>query len=123
MSHITGNLNLSKLQSAVMKIKGKTGNMVDCVVIPIDANNLYRHKSGVFFNFIAFEMNNTQPNSKNTHIVKQSLPKSVFDKFTEEQKKAQPIIGNLTVSGLSQQNSNSGFVPEQSEDSEEELPF
>ena len=97
MSNISIKLNLRQLESAVIKMKGKSGEM-DCLVIPIEKNNLVQGKKGVYIDLTAIELNEPRE-SKNgevpdTHLVKQNLPKEVYATLTDEQKKAMPILGN-----------------------------
>lgn len=99
MANISVHLNLRRLQSGQMKIKGKSGELVECVVIPIDANNLVRGEKGVYLDLMGFELKERKPDRKDTHLVKQSLPKEQFEKLTDEQKKELPILGNMTVWG------------------------
>lgn len=124
MSNITGSINLGKLKSAIMKIKNKKGELVECVVIPIDANYLVRGKDGAaYLNIIGYDMEQ-KPNRKDTHMVKQSVPKEHFEKFTEEQKKEVPILGNLILWGSTSNTngfeSDSDSEPQQGND---DLPF
>ena len=100
MSNFSGKLNLLKLKnSAVVSIKGRTGEK-KCVIIPIEYNHLFvsadeKNKAkGVYMDFIAWE-NKTPLKSGDTHGLKQSLPKEVLDKMSDDDKKAMPFIGNM----------------------------
>ena len=79
-------------------MKGQTGD-VECLVIPIEKNKLYKSDKGVYLDLIAFEIERPKEGSKDTHIVKQSFSKDVREKMTEDELKALPIIGNLMVWG------------------------
>lgn len=94
---ITFKINLMQYKAAIMKIKNNSGVMVDCVVIPIDVNHLVKGEKGVYADFAAFEFKNKQENSKDTHLIKQSLPKEWFQGMSDDEKKAMPIFGNLRV--------------------------
>jgi hypothetical protein len=94
---ITFKVNLLQYQAALMRIKDKAGVPVECVVIPIDKNHLVKGEKGVYADFAAFEFKNKQENSKDTHLIKQSLPKEWFQAMSDEDKKAMPIFGNLRV--------------------------
>ena len=94
---ITFKVNLLQYQSAIMRIKDKSGVPVECMVIPIDKNHLVKGEKGVYADFAAFEFKNKQENSKDTHLIKQSLPKEWFQAMSDEDKKAMPIFGNLRV--------------------------
>ena len=93
-------MNLLKLKnSAVVQIKGNTGTK-KCVVIPIEDNHLFvsvdesNKAKGVYVDFIAWENRNSLQ-SGDTHGLKQSLPKEVREKMSDEDKKAMPFIGNM----------------------------
>lgn len=91
---ITGSINFAALKHVLMEKKGKSGNMVKGIFIPIDANLIQEHESGgKYLNIVAFEMEEAKEWA--THIVKQSFKKEVREKMTEEEKKAVPILGNL----------------------------
>jgi hypothetical protein len=86
-------------KSAIMKVKNKSGVEVDCVAIPIELNNLFKGEKGVYADFVAFDIKNPKADSKDTHLVKQSLPKDILEKMSDEDKNALPIFGNLRVWG------------------------
>jgi hypothetical protein len=96
MSNISSKINLAALKHSVRKMKGQTGE-VECLIIPIEANNLFKGEKGVYLDTTGFEIKNKTGTSKDTHLVKQSLPKEVYEKMTDEQKKEQPIIGSMIV--------------------------
>lgn len=99
MSNISGNLNFRQLLSHVMNIQGKNG-MVKCLVIPIKENHLVEGEKGIYMNFSGLEISKEKRGDrKDTHVVKQSLPKEVYEVMTDEQKKQVPILGNLIVWG------------------------
>jgi predicted ATP-grasp superfamily ATP-dependent carboligase len=98
MSNISGKLNLMQLKAAIRKMNGANGP-IDCIVIPIEANHLFRGEQGVYLDLIAFESKTKNEKIKDTHLVKQSLPKEVLELMSDEERKSQPIIGNLRVWG------------------------
>lgn len=100
MPNFSTKLNLTGLKHQVTKMKGKDG-MIDVVVLPIAANNLFKGDKGVYLDLSHIELDN--PKYDDTHLVKQSLPKEVYEKLTEDQKRAIPIIGNSKVWGSSEQ--------------------
>jgi hypothetical protein len=121
---ITGKINIAKLKHVVMNKKNKAGQEVKCLVIPIESNHLFEGKDGnVYLDIVAFDVKNPKADSKDTHIVKQSLPKEVREAMSEEEKNAMPILGNLNAggSGSNEQPANAapGVVLEENDD----LPF
>ena len=86
-------LDLLKLKgAAVVNLKGKTATK-RCLVIPIEDAQLFLGQKGCYLNLTAIEMQNSQYG--NTHCVKQSYDRSVYDAMTEEERNAQPIIGSV----------------------------
>lgn len=98
---ITLKINMLELKCSVKTMNSKSGPM-DCLVIPISLNNLYTGEKGIYLDMIAFEMKNPKE-GQGTHLVKQSLPKEVRDKMTEDEVKAIPILGNMRITDSFQQ--------------------
>ena len=96
MSRISGKLNLLNLHGVVKMIPGKMGP-VECVIIPLEKNKLFKGEKGIYLDLIAFEIahDKRREGSKDTHLVKQSFSKEVRESMTEEQIKALPILGSL----------------------------
>lgn len=101
MEDFSLNLNLRKLKSHIMKLKGQTG-MIDCIVLPIEANNFVatgENYEGLFLDLTGRVIKNPAPDQKHTHLVKQQLPKKVYDQLSESERKSLPIVGNAIVWG------------------------
>lgn len=126
MPHITGKLNLTKLQHVVSKTK--KGN--DVIIIPVDANHLYKSDKGnIFLDIFMWE---NEENSKAKEFgdfsIKQSLPKDVQEKMkadNEGKDKADkvyaPSLGNANYVGV---RSNEVEVNEEPNfDIADDLPF
>jgi hypothetical protein len=109
------------LKGAIKKMKAKSGE-IECLVIPIAENNLFRGEKGIYLDLIAFELATKKEGSKDTHLVKQSFSKEVREKFTEEQLKQMPIIGNLSVWGVENSQSEP-ITSSQPIDENDDLPF
>ena len=99
MANISAKINLRQLKNVVRSITGKNGNPVECLIIPIKENNLFFGEKGIYLDLQAFELKDRKPDQKDTHIVKQSFPKEVFDKMSEQEKKDMPILGNMILWG------------------------
>lgn len=94
MGRISTKINLAALKNAAIITSGKNKD-VDCILIPIEQNNLFRSEKGaVYLDLIGFETPVDKRKGKDTHLVKQSLSKDIQDKMTEDEKKAMPILGN-----------------------------
>jgi len=83
-------------------IPGQLGE-VECLVIPLEKNSLFKGTKGIYLDIIAFEIDPAKRNaeSKDTHLVKQSFPKEIRELMSEEDLRKLPIIGNLQVWGES----------------------
>ena len=96
MGTTTSKVNLAALKHVMMEKKGQSG-MVRGVFIPVKANHLFEsEKTGaVYLDMISFDLKEVKDDQ--SHLTKQSLPKEVREKMTEEEQKEQPIIGGLNV--------------------------
>ena len=121
MSNISIKLNLAGLKHVVRKEKRKDGTEVECLIIPIQQNNLYRGEKGMYIDLTAIEIKNPKSGSKDTHLVKQNLPKDIYNAMSEDERKAMPILGNAIYWGQASSGGNESAVVEQAE--EDDLPF
>jgi len=95
MGRISVKLNLAALKNAAIITSGKNKD-VDCILIPIEQNHLFRSEKGaVYLDVIGFETAPEKRKGKDTHMAKQSLDKKVLDAMSEDEKKAMPILGNF----------------------------
>ena len=121
MANISIKINLRQLKSIIKPFKKKDGSMVDCVVIPVDDNHLFKGEKGIYIDLAAFEIKNKVGDSKDTHLIKQSLPKDIYESMSEEQRRAMPILGNAIVWGRQEAAPvTSNLVPDEEND---DLPF
>ena len=56
------------------------------MVIPIEENQFVDGEKGVYLNLAGFEIKEKKGDSKDTHLVKQSFKKEVYEKMTEDEK-------------------------------------
>lgn len=99
MGNISVKLNLAGLVHATRIEKGKSGDQ-ECIIIPIAQNNLHKGEKGLYLDLTAIEIKDRskfEADRKDTHLVKQNLPKDLYDAMTEDQKKAMPILGNAIL--------------------------
>lgn len=121
MSNISTKLNLAALKHSRMNMKGESG-MVDCLIIPINANMLYKGEKGLYLDLTHLEIKDRSKQAegqKDTHLVKQSFPKDIYDAMSDEEKRAFPILGNTIVWGS---NSNEPQLANPIEETDD-LPF
>lgn len=87
MSNISTKINLLAIPGAKRtELEGKNGK-VAVIAIPIEYANLYNGEKGVYLDLIGFDVKAPREGSKDTHLVKQSLPK-------EKQTDNMPILGS-----------------------------
>lgn len=100
-NNFTISVNLQKMKNAgLFTIQGKTGKK-RCICIPVDDNpEIFVGEKGVYLGLIAIERKEVSERSE-THIVKGNLPKKVRDAMSEEERKAQPILGSVYAIGQS----------------------
>ena len=123
MANYSIKADLLKLQGAfVTNIKGKTATKL-CLCIPIAESGLFLGKQGCYLNLTAIEMQN--PRFEDTHCIKVQFDKAIYDNMTEEERRAQPIVGGLhelqrrqAAVDLSNAGGNPSFAQ-----TEEDLPF
>lgn len=123
-NNITTKLNLSGLKSVIKPQRFQDGSMQDCLVIPIDKNNLFKGEKGIYLELTHIPLKEPgKDGRKDTHLVKQNIPKEVYEAMTDEEKQATPIIGNTIVwaGGASNHVGNAAAPVEQKED--DDLPF
>nr|DAQ90021.1 MAG TPA: hypothetical protein [Caudoviricetes sp.] len=119
MANLSTKLNLAGLIHARMNKKGKDGNMVDCLIIPIKENHLFIGEKGLYLDLSHFEIKNPKEGQEDSHLVKQSLPKEVYEAMSKEEQEKLPILGNTRTWGS---NSNEPELA-QPIDEDDDLPF
>lgn len=128
MTDFNGKLNLLKLKRAgVMQIPWRT-EVLRCLVIPIEENNIFistdenNRPKAAYLDLTAWALKN--PKYEETHMIKQSLPKEVREKMTDEEKKAIPILGGLKPVIFESQNAASSCAaPIAQTQNSDDLPF
>lgn len=122
MANYSIKADLLKLTGAfVTNIKGKTATK-KCLCIPIDESGMFLGEKGCYLNLTAIEMQN--PQYSGTHCLKVSYDREVYERMTDEERAAQPIVGGLHELKKKQQAavdlsaSNPYFA-----ETEEDLPF
>ena len=116
--------DLLKLKGAfITNFKGRTETK-RCLVIPVDDSGLYVGEKGVYLNLTAIEMEN--PQFKETHCIKQSLDKEIYEALSEEQRQALSIICGMKPhrkKAAPQMNVGSPFDGAQAVEHTDDLPF
>lgn len=93
MANFSIKADLLKIAGAfVANLKDKNATK-RCLIIPVDDAGLYVGEKGVYLNMTAIEMREARYGD--THCIKQSLDKAVYDKLTDEQRNRIPILGGM----------------------------
>ena len=88
-------LDLQKLQSAFLrKFTGRTATKT-CICIPIEDNPaLFLGEKGCYLNLTANALQE-QSQYGDTHYVRGDIPRELYDRMTDEQRRSYPILGNM----------------------------
>lgn len=88
-------VNLLKLQGAFIRdLQGKTATK-KCIIIPLDDNGcMFLGQKGCYLNLTAIELSKHMYGD--THCVKGDISKDKWDAMSEEERKAQQILGGMT---------------------------
>ncbi len=91
MDNFAIRLDLMKFKgAALVKAQGRKG-----VFIPVDENPaIYVGSKCVYLNLAAIQLLQ-ESRYGDTHLVKGNIGKEAFDKMTDEERRSQPILGNL----------------------------
>lgn len=128
MGNISIKLNLTKFKHVVRDINGKHGKKLKCLVLPLDENNFFEGEKGIYVDMTAIQLNNPKADSRDTHLLKQNLPKELFEIMSVEEKQAMPILGNAidweqVDSQRNVSNSFSDSAVDQYQEDQDDLPF
>jgi len=96
MANVTQKINLAALKHVEMEFPKTDGTKIKGMFIPYEANHIFvSDKGSRNIDLISFELK--EKKEWGTHMTKQSLPKDVREKMTDEEKNAMPIFGNLNL--------------------------
>lgn len=111
-------IDYAKLKKVgVAHIQGKTGK-VKCVIIPVEENNIFlSEKGGIYQDFSVFATKEEKYGQ--THIIKPAMRKEEYERMTEDERKAIPIVGSLSPVKAKQAEVKEEAQP----DPEDDLPF
>ena len=122
MGNLALHINLTRIPGAIFsKLTGKTGAVKECIIIPVEDAHLFVGEKGVYLDATALEFK--EQKYADSHFIKMSVPKEIFDLMTEEEKNAIPIIGRVKPIQKPQMQSSepTDFAPGVGEGSD--LPF
>lgn len=85
-------IDLLKLKDVFLaNMKGRTATK-KCVIIPVEDNFIFIGEKGVYLNLTCIELRDKKYQS---FVVKLEIPEEIREKMSEDECKAQPIIGGL----------------------------
>ena len=64
-----------------------------CLCIPVDDSGLFLGEKGVYLSATAIEMAN--PKFGDSHCIKASVDRAIYDAMSDEERKARPILGGM----------------------------
>lgn len=134
MANISIKINLKQLKHVERDFTGQDGvTKLKCLIIPIDENMIYQGEKGAYFNITAIEIKDRSKLSadqKDTHILKQDIPKDKYESMSEAERMAMPILGNAILWGrqeappvASSSLSNSAVDAYMNQEEADDLPF
>ncbi|MGE4568397.1 MAG: hypothetical protein AB7C90_04325 [Bacteroidales bacterium] len=119
-------INLAALVHIETKVRGRNGDMVEGIFLPYEKNHIFKGTKTKSLDLIAFPLKSRKPESKETHIIKQSFSKEQREKMSQDQIDNLPIIGNL-IDWSSSPNVDPDIDPAQpletSSEAKDDLPF
>ena len=115
-------VKLTQLTGAFVKdLTGRTATK-KCIIIPVDDNPcMFVGEKDVYLNIAAFANDNQQYGD--THMLKPNLPKEVREQMTDEQRRQQPILGNMRPLRQEVQSQGAPMQADQLDQPQEDLPF
>lgn len=121
-------INLAALPSHKIIKVNVGGEQVDAILLPIKKNSMFLSEKGnVFIDLVLFE--NKEPMKDKdgaiiqTHMIKQSFPKDVREKMSNEEKMNQPIIGSACILGAFERQEKPAEPDADIAPTEDDLPF
>lgn len=107
--------------ACVRTLKGRDGQPVRCLVVPLDRNrDIYEGEKGVYLSLTAVAMR--EPGKYgDTHLVKGNQPEEVYKAMSEEERRQQPILGQMRPLERRQQPAPAAEVI--SDGNDDDLPF
>ena len=118
MKNFDVKINLA-LMNGIKLITSKKNNE-KYVCIPLSANYIFEGRKGLYMDLTAYSYDGKFGES---HFLKNRIPKDVYEKMSDEDKKNTPILGSLSPLEMDNGIAEKADYQEFDEVSNEELPF
>lgn len=118
MKNFNVKINLA-LMNGVKTITSKKNNE-KYVCIPLSANYIFEGRKGLYMDLTAYSYDGKFGES---HFLKNRIPKDIYEKMSEEDKKNTPILGSLSPLEMDKGIAEKADYQEFEEVSENDLPF
>ena len=118
MANLSTKLNLAGLKHSRKLMNGKSGQ-IDCLIIPIIENNLFIGEKGLYLDLAHHEIKNPAKDQTDSHLVKQNLPKEIYEKMSDEERRSMPVLGNSRI----WENTSSEPKLADAQQEDQDLPF
>lgn len=123
---LSGSIALTKLVHVMMDKKGKDGNLVRGIFIPINANMLVEKDKAVYMGIKVKVKSEADQFGQNGFIAKttdSSIWKTLDEAGKEEAKKISPILGNIKDFAAGSANDAAGAASPNVVSEDDDLPF
>lgn len=107
---MTGKIDFKKLKHRTFT--GKDG--IEYIAFPIKGNHFFEGKTGLYMDISTFT-------HQDKELIKQNIPKEVYNKMSEEERRALPILGELKQWGGTEQTTTP--APVVTDTDPDDLPF
>ena len=120
MSNQSIRIDLQKFRNAALLTIPGRDTKKRCICIPVEDNpEIFVGTKGTYLNLTAIEMK--EPGQYgDTHLIKGNTPEEIYKAMSEEERKAQPIVGQMRPLARKEQPAPEARVEVEDED---DLPF
>ena len=114
-------INLLAIKGAFTKEMKSSQGQVKCLVIPIlpGKSRLFDGKQGLYLDLAAWE----SKSEYSSHLVKESVSKEEREKMSEEERKQQPTVGNMSEMKQEKASDSASAPTVEGLEDDNDLPF
>lgn len=123
MENFSIRLDLKKFRNAFMATISGKAEKKRCICLPVDdIEEIFVGEKGVYLSLTAFAKRETGRHGE-THIVKGNIPKDIREAMSDEERRAQPILGDMTPFTIEREEMPAPSVSADNVEVEDDLPF